>query len=308
MKIKSLIFTLFVAMVLVACDVIPQEDRLEDVQIKPSQRTVLLVEFTGNRCVNCPGAAMVASEMLDIAPENVVVVGMHPDGITYTDPMVANIDFRSKEAMDYLSFYGGSISTGLPVGVVNGFNYAESNAKGEKEKKDYLLGSSVWTAKVFEQRDIAPKCLIELSHVKEGDNHTVTAVLKPQESDTISVSLQFWLVESGIVAPQSISSSLKSSYLEKYPDADMGHSSVNNYVHNHVFRGTLNGLWGEELGKLESVNCPNCGPVLPTKSCTFTVDSKYVVDNCSVVAVLINTETKEVVQAAEIALGENSKH
>ena len=47
---------------------------------------------------------------------------------------------------------------------------------------------------------------------------------------------------------------------------------------------------------------------LPTKSCTFSIDEKYVADNCSVVAVLVDTNTKEVIQAAEIALGEGSKH
>ena len=289
MKIKSFIFTLFVALVFAACDVIPENDRLIDVPLIPSERTVLLVEFTGNRCVNCPGAAMVASEMLDIAPENVVVVGMHPEGISYTDPMVAGIDFRSKEAMDYLSFYGGSISTGLPVGVIN----------GRKFDNTYLLGSSTWTANVFAQREIAPDCLLKLTHTVDGENHMVEAQLEPKVEMVYGVSLQFWLVESGIVAPQSISSSLKSSYLEKHPNADMGHSSVNNYVHNHVFRGALNGLWGEELGKVVEKT---------TKSCTFTIDSKYVVDNCSVVAVLINTETKEVVQVAEIALGDGAGH
>ena len=48
----------------VACDVVPEDDRLIDMPLNPSDRTVLLIEFTGCRCVNCPGAAMVANEML----------------------------------------------------------------------------------------------------------------------------------------------------------------------------------------------------------------------------------------------------
>ena len=291
MKIKGFIFTLLAAVVVVfaACDVVPEDDRLVEVPLNPSDRTVLLIEFTGNRCVNCPGAAMVAHEMIDLVPENIVVVGMHPEGIAYTDPMIAEVDLRSKEAMEYLSYYGGSVSTGLPVGVIN----------GRKFNNTYLLGSTTWTANVFAQREIAPDCLVKLNHSVENGNHTVVAQLEPQATMDYEVSLQYWLVESGIVGPQSIAENLKASYKAKHPDAQMGHSSVNNYVHNHVFRGALNGLWGTELGKVAEVT---------TNSCTFSIDEKYVADNCSVVAVLINTETKEVVQAAEIALGAGAGH
>ena len=52
MKIKSLIFAIFATVALfVACDVIPEEDRLEVVQMEPSDRNVLLLEFTGWKCV-----------------------------------------------------------------------------------------------------------------------------------------------------------------------------------------------------------------------------------------------------------------
>ena len=287
MKIKGFIFTLLAAVVVMfaACDVVPEDDRLVEVPLNPSDRTVLLIEFTGNRCVNCPGAAMVAHEMIELIPENIVVVGMHPDAIvSSTEPLVPDVDFRSSEAMEYLSSYGGSIGTGLPVGVIN----------GRKFNNTYLLGSSTWTANVFAQREIAPDCLIKLSHSEENDNHKVVAQLEPQAEMGYDVSLQYWLIESNIVAPQFIAKSLRASYLEKHPNAQFSGDHVNNYEHNHVFRGTLNGLWGEELGKLTETK---------EVACSFEVDAKYVTDNCSVVAVLINTQTKEVVQAAEITLG-----
>ena len=290
MKIKSLIFTIFATMVLfVACDVVPEDDRLIEVPLKPSDRKVLLIEFTGCRCVNCPGAAMIANEMIDIAPDNIVVVGMHPADFAYTEPMIKEIDFRTEEAMDYLTYYGGSLSTGLPVGVVN----------GRKFDGKYLQGSSTWTANVFAQREIAPDCDLYLSHFNENGEHTVHVTIDPKPEMNYKVSLMLWLVESNIVGPQSIAENLKEAYLEKHPDAQMGHSSVNNYVHNHVFRRALNGLWGSEQGIVKNTT---------SNSYNFTINEKYVAENCSVVAVLINTETKEVVQAAEIALGAGAGH
>ena len=287
MKMKNLIFTIFAMTVLfVACDVVPENDRLTGVELAPSDRTVLLVEFTGNRCVNCPGAAMVAHDMLEIIPENIVVVGMHPAGIVYTNPMDPNIDLSSEEAMEYLKFYGGSQSTGLPVGVVNGRQFDNT----------YLQGSSKWTAQVFAQREIAPDCLIELSHLADEANHTVTATLKPRK-DIKSASLVFWLVESNIVGPQSIDATLVESYQKANPNAVINHGTVTNYVHNHVFRGCLNGMWGDELGAISEST---------SKSCTFTIAEKYVANNCSVVAVLLDAE-KNIIQVAEVALG-NAQH
>lgn len=297
MKIQNLILSFFAVMMFAACNVIPEDDRLIEVELMPSDRTVLLVEFTGNRCVNCPGAAMIAHDMLDVISENLVVVGMHPAGIIYTNPIDPEIDFSSEEAMEYLKFYGGSQGTGLPVGVVNGRQFDNT----------YLQGSSKWTAQVFAQRAIAPNCLIELEHSIEGTNHNVKATLLPQVGIE-SASLIFWLVENNIVGSQSIDATLEESYKKANPNAEIVHGMVTNYVHNHVFRGCLNGFWGEELGKLESVNCPNCGPVLPSANCTFAINEKYVANNCSVVAVLIDTNTKEVIQVAEIALGEGSSH
>ena len=57
----------------------------------------------------------------------------------------------------------------------------------------------------------------------------------------------------------------------------------------------MNSLWGDELGLLSETT---------TKEYSFEIESRYVADNCAVVAVLINTDTKEVIQAAQVALGQ----
>jgi len=268
MKIKSLIFAIFATVALfVACDVIPEDDRLEVVQMEPSERNVLLLEFTGWKCVNCPSAAIVAHTLVEALGENVVVVAMHPEGHGFTTPENTVNALSTADAMTFLSTYGGSSSTAFPTGVVNGVKF-----DGE-----YLQGKDEWIAQVMEQRAIAPDCFIAMDYSK-GDNHKVVATLTPNAAMDYNVSLQMWLVENNIVAPQA--------------------SQGSNYVHQHVFRKALNPLWGDELGKISEVT---------TKEYSFDIESRYVVDNCAVVAVLINTDTKEVIQAAQIALG-NASH
>ncbi len=268
MKIKSLIFAVFATVALfVACDVIPEEDRLEVVQMEPSKRNVLLLEFTGWKCVNCPGAAAIAHTLVEALGENIVVVAMHPEGHGFTTPENTVNALSTADAMEYLKAYGGSSSTAFPTGVVNGAKFGN----------EYLQGKDEWTDCIMEQRAIAPDCFIDLNYSKEG-GHKVVATITPDTTMNYNVSLQMWLVENNIVAPQA--------------------SQGNNYVHQHVFRKTLNSLWGDELGNLTAS---------VTKEYSFEIESRYVADNCAVVAVLINTETKEVVQAAQVALG-NASH
>ena len=268
MKIKSLLFAIFAtAALFVACDVIPEEDRLEVVQMEPSDRNVLLLEFTGWKCVNCPSAAVVAHTLVEALGQNVVVVAMHPEGHGFTTPENTVNALSTADAMEYLKFYGGSSATAFPTGVVNGVKF-----DGE-----YLQGKDKWIAQVMEQRAIAPDCFIDLTYSKD-DAHKVVATITPDTTMDYNVSLQMWLVENNIVAPQA--------------------SQGNSYVHQHVFRKALNPMWGDELGKITEAT---------SKEYSFEIESRYVVDNCAVVAVLINTETKEVIQASQVALG-NGAH
>lgn len=272
MNFKKVFLYLLILPFMYSCEVINEDDRLIEVELAPSDRVVLLTEFTGWACVNCPDAAAVANELIGICPENIVVVAMHPDGHGFTEPKSTALDLRSKEAMDYLSFYGGSQSTGLPAGVINGTKFDD----------EYIQVYNKWTAEVMAQRAIQPCFSLNLTKSGADRSFVIGAdvnLLAEKSSD--KVSLQLWLVESNIIGLQR----LHDGYDE-------------NYHHNHVFRKCLNALWGDELGVLTSE---------VKKDYSIVIDEAYVPENCSVVAVLINTDTKEVLQAAEIALGE-TKH
>ena len=270
---KSFVFALMAATLLfVACDVIPESDRQETVELEPSDRKVLLLEFTGYRCVNCPSAAEVAHSLIEAIPENIVVVAMHPEGHGFTTPENKVNALSSPEAMEYLSLYGGSISTGFPIGVVN-----IGVVNGRKFEGQYFLDKYSWMAQVADERMKAPDYLLNLTYTNEGTHKVVTKIIPNNIVVDYNVSLQMWLLESNIVAPQA--------------------SKGDKYVHNHVFRKALNSLMGDELGNISAEK---------EMVYTFDVDSRYVLENCSVVAVLINTETNEVVQAEEVALGKVS--
>ena len=67
-----------------------------------------------------------------------------------------------------------------------------------------------------------------------------------------------------------------------------------NYVHRHVFRGCLNGTWGEDL---------NTTALAPEdqikKSYSVTLNEAYNENQCYIIAYVANSDTKEVLQVIE---------
>lgn len=271
MNLKNIVFVLLGALVFAACDNIGEDDRYLPVEGAVTDRVVLLTEFTGMACVNCPEAAEIAHSMLDKYPENLIVVAMHPKGHGFV-PEGQTPDLARTEAMDYLKAMGGSQSTGFPTGVVDFV---------EKESS-YLMDRSEWAARIVQRVAVEAKCslALEKSHIG-GTSYEVKATLNPKENYSGKVSVIFWLVESGMIGSQA-----------------SHEGTIKDYVHNHALRECLNGLWGKEMSSLT-------GTVEETV--TFEVKPEYVANNCSVVAVAIDPANNEVLQAAEIALGEEGE-
>ena len=67
-----------IALLLVGCQVIPEDQQLLPLPSAKPGSNALLIEFTGFLCVNCPTAAEEAQSLHETYPDNLVVVAMHP--------------------------------------------------------------------------------------------------------------------------------------------------------------------------------------------------------------------------------------
>ena len=63
---------------LTACEVIPEGERLIPVETEETNRKILLVEFSGVNCNNCPTAAEEGHKLQHLYGEKLVIVEMHP--------------------------------------------------------------------------------------------------------------------------------------------------------------------------------------------------------------------------------------
>ena len=70
-------------------------------------------------------------------------------------------------------------------------------------------------------------------------------------------------------------------------------TDIENYVHRHVLRGSLNGTWGELVDLAPAVNS------IYTKSYSLLLDNTWDENHCSIVAFVYETSSNEVIQAEE---------
>lgn len=193
-------------------------ENVDNVYLYPSdmERKVLIEFFTGQSCPNCPaGHNNLASATQGLEDEFVEVthhVGYNPDF------------FSMSESSDYLWFYGGStyapglmfnrtpIESGLTSPVFDG-----TRSTNHKTAVDNLLNTEPYVSvKMYNEFNADTR-----QGVVTVDVHTYR-----QPSDEVH-ALNVHLTQNGIVANQS--------------------SGGASYVHNHVFRGSLTGIWGEEI-------------------------------------------------------------
>ena len=194
-----------------------------------TNKKVLLVDFTGWQCINCPNAAETAAKIISGSDERVIVVSMHPDIISFTDPKAKGPDFRSAYASEYLTkIAGGSSSTPLPSGVIDNVMFGGS----------CLQDFENWSYCANQRLMLSSDYSIELT----GDTEKCHVKVTNLNAATDNIGLMLWLLEDSIVAPQ------------KQPDG----TTLPEYTHRHVFRKSLlseDGLYAEIGHISESVEC-----------------------------------------------------
>lgn len=281
MKASYLSFGLILLAGLAAgCDNIGEDDRYIKVE-KPvidNPRNLLIMEFTGNSCLNCPtGAATVEQIKEDEAPGRVISVGLHPYGSHFTEP-VATIhtpsrrqDLRSQAATALFDYYQPS---GFPAAVFNGLKSSMSGSTADWIQR----ASEALTANTYVS--ISATCDYEA----ETRSLTVDYVMDFLDYINRKLNVTVWLVENKIMGTQTMPNGR--------PDM--------NYEHNHVLRASLNGDWGDTLGDSFADGSTKAGQA------SMTLQEDWVAENCDVVVYVYRDDNKEVEQAISMKIEDSA--
>ena len=218
MKLKNNIYNRLAicaaALSLMACSNIDEDDRFIEVEPVEVAKHVLIEDFTGQRCVNCPNASEIIESLQEqYGAENVIAVGIHSGPFSKT---MTNQPFPLwTETGDY--YYNSWNIDAQPTGVI--------------DRKTVSSIYQSWGTIVREA--LQASAPLELNATTSYDEATRTVTINVDAKGVLDVTgkLQVWLIEDNI------------TNIQYMPDGSINTS----YVHNHVFRTAVNGQDGEDF-------------------------------------------------------------
>lgn len=255
MKIKNLflgVATAAMAMAAASCSNIDEGDRL--IYVKPAEvgRAILIEDFTGQRCINCPtGTEIINGIVSTYGEDNVIAVGIHsgPLGFAGNSKTVGLMTYTGNE---YYTRWDKENKMGQPWVIFNRKTSPDSHYNN-------------WAAMVGTIISEKANLSVKIANAYDAATRTLTTTVGADGvNGTVNGKLQVWIVEDGVKA------------LQMMPDG----KSNKEYIHNHVFRAAVNGTWGEDVTVKEGETT--------TKQYQYVLPEAWNADNIAVVAFVYN--------------------
>lgn len=255
MKIKNLflgVATAAMVMAAASCSNIDEGDRL--IYVKPAEvgRAILIEDFTGQRCVNCPTGTEIINGIVDTYGEdNVIAVGIHsgPRGFAGNSKTPGLMTDTGNE---YYTRWDKENKMGQPWVVFNRKTSPDSHYNN-------------WAAMVGTIISEKANLSVKIANAYDAAKRTLTTTVGAFGTNgTVNGKLQVWIVEDGVKA------------LQMMPDGKPNKE----YMHNHVFRAAVNGTWGEDVTVKEGETT--------TMKYSYKLPEAWNADNIAVVAFVYN--------------------
>lgn len=255
MKIKNLflgVATAAMAMAAASCSNIDEGDRL--IYVKPAEvgRAILIEDFTGQRCINCPTGTEIINGIVDTYGEdNVIAVGIHSGPLGFAGNS-KTVGLMTDTGNEYYTRWDKENKMGQPWVVFNRKTSPDSHYNN-------------WAAMVGTIISEKANLSVKIANAYDAATRTLTTTVRADGvNGTVNGKLQVWIVEDGVKA------------LQMMPDG----KSNKEYIHNHVFRAAVNGTWGEDVTVKEGETT--------TKQYSYVLPEKWNADNIAVVAFVYN--------------------
>lgn len=260
MKIKNFflgVATAAMAMAAASCCNIDEGDRL--IYVKPAEvgRAVLIEDFTGQRCINCPDGTNIINGIIQTYGEdNVIAVGIHSGPLGFKGN-AKRVGLMTDTGDEYYKYWANGTNLGQPSAVFN-------------RKKGPSDNFNNWAAEVGLIISEKANLSIDIANAYDAKKRELTTKVGAfGVNGTVSGKLQVWIVEDGVKAMQMM------------PDG----SANQDYVHNHVFRAAVNGTWGEEVTVKEGETT--------SKDYSYVLPETWNAEKISVVAFVYNDKGVE---------------
>jgi hypothetical protein len=244
----------------------------KDPQACRGTRKVLVEDFTGHKCGNCPRATKnIYNIKKTLCDERIIVMSIHAGFFASTNLPPYTYDFKC-DVGDTIDQDFGVSAVGNPNGMVN----------RKKVNGSYIISSTQWgseVAKIIADTSTYPISFDILTILNGASGELATDVRINLDTNLVEPHrLCVYLVEDSIINYQK--------------DYDTTPEDVPDYVHRDVLRGSMNGADGTRIS-----NSAVGGTVF--YGFEKTLDPSWNFSEMSVIVFLFNETTKEILQVEQ---------
>jgi hypothetical protein len=232
-------------------------------------KKILLEDFTGHQCGNCPRAHEEAQNLSNQYPEKLIVLSEH---VGYFAEVRSSgkytYDFRTTVGNEIDNEFGAS-AAGLPKGMINRISH--NNSK--------IHDKNLWNTLVSQELQKPVLADIQILYKWNSEKTKLDVAVQAkniQLNTSENYKLFVYLVEDSIINWQK--------------DYSKNPSDIPDYVHRHVLRASFNGTWGENVVWSNQ---------LFEKKYALNIPDGYQKDKLSVLAAIYETNSKEIIQVEE---------
>lgn len=238
-------------------------------------QNVLIEDYTGHTCTNCPAAAIIAKDIEDANPGRVFVASVHASTSGgFQEPRLPEFstDFRTGAGNEYANTLGIIFN---PAGTINRV----------LDGSNYYHFSNTWDNATTAELSNTPKANLQLQYNYFPSTrglfiHTETEAL---EALSGQFNLVIYLVRNTVVAPQE----------------EPG-NTVEEYDHHSVLTDNVNGTWGTTVFDGSAAQGDKV-----YNDFSYAVpngDASFAITNLSLITYICDRSTYEVLQVIKTPL------
>ncbi len=233
-------------------------------------RHVIVEEFTGVQCVNCPQGAQAIQALINTYGNRLIAVSVHSG--FFSNPLPdSQYDFRTPEGAELETLLGPII--GYPSAVINRKLFPGENSR--------MLAPGTWAGYIASELELPPSIGMDIVNTYDANSRNLDISITTNfiEEVTDDISLTVIITEDDIIDAQVDNTGL-----------------IPMYNHKHVLRKALTNSAGQSI---------DAQPVggNTTETFSYTLPPEWNEAKCHVVAFVHQSAPDlEVLQAAEASL------
>ena len=300
-SIKKAAFSFLILLTFASCDRVPYDEVYENplpvlpvdtsagidsnyLAVNSFAQKILIEDYTGHTCGNCPYAAKEALRLEGMYPGKVVVMAVHCS--FFADPKTNpngqfTMDFRTSSGTALDGKFNVS-PAGLPKGLVNRRRFGNSTLS--------ILSHTEWEAKLNTVlSEVSPGIGLTINPKYNAANNSVTVYtsVSAQKIYNGQLKMTAYLIEDSIVAWQKF-----------YPTPNTT-ENIEKYVHRHVLRTELSPTKGSNF--VSTASAITAGENFKS-TWQALISASVKTEHAKVIMVVYRADTDEIVQVEEAEL------